>query len=88
MKKVGKLASGVFGLGFVALQSLAYAGYIEINHSALKEDVERALDLNKDGKIDGDDADILYNQVMEVLQFNMTGGSGFAAGFLGGFKSG
>lgn len=88
LKKVGKVASVVFGLGFVTLQSLSYAGYLQIDHSALKKDVENALDLNKDGKVDDDDAMIVYDKLMEILQFNMTGGSGFVAGFLGGFRSG
>ncbi len=88
LKKVGKAASVVFGLGFVTLQSLSYAGYLKVDHGALKKDVEKVLDLNKDGKVDDKDANIAYNKVMEVLQFNMTGGSGFAAGFVGGMRSG
>jgi uncharacterized membrane protein (Fun14 family) len=88
LKKVGKVASGVFGLGFMTLQSLAYAGYIQVNHSALKEDVEKVFDFNKDGVVDDKDGKLAYDQIMEVLQFNMMGGSGFAAGFMGGFKSG
>mmetsp|Transcript_1657 Transcript_1657/g.2021 ORF Transcript_1657/g.2021 Transcript_1657/m.2021 type:complete len:194 (+) Transcript_1657:92-673(+) len=88
MKKIGKVASVVFGLGFVTLQSLSYAGYINVDHKALQKDVENAFDLNNDGKVDDQDANIVYNKVMEVLQFNMTGGSGFAAGFVGGVRSG
>jgi uncharacterized membrane protein (Fun14 family) len=88
LKKVGKVASVIFGLGFVTLQSLSYAGYLTIDHGALKKDVEKALDLNKDGVVDDKDAAVAYNKLMDVLQFNMTGGSGFAAGFLGGMRSG
>mmetsp|Transcript_3344 Transcript_3344/g.4863 ORF Transcript_3344/g.4863 Transcript_3344/m.4863 type:complete len:203 (+) Transcript_3344:91-699(+) len=88
LKKVGKAASVVFGLGFVTLQSLSYAGYLQINHGALKKDVERVLDLNQDGTVDDKDVNMAYEKVMEVLQFNMTGGSGFAAGFIGGMRSG
>ena len=88
LKKVGKMASVAFGLGFVGLQSLAYAGYIQLDHKALKEDMEKVFDLNQDGKVDNDDVQLVYNKIMEILQFNMTGGSGFAAGFLGGFRSG
>lgn len=88
LKKVGKAASVVFGLGFVGLQSLAYAGYIQLDHGALKKDVEKVFDLNQDGKVDNDDVQLMYSKVMEILQFNMTGGSGFAGGFMGGFRSG
>ena len=88
LKKIGKVASVVFGLGFVGLQSLSYAGYVKVDHSVLQETVETAMDLNKDGKVDKNDADKALEKVMEVLQFGMNGGAGFAAGFVGGFRSG
>lgn len=88
LKKVGKAASIVFGLGFATLQTLSYSGYIEINHSRLKEDVEKALDLNRDGNVDGIDVSEGAEKLLKVLQYNMVGGSGFAAGFFGGIRSG
>jgi uncharacterized membrane protein (Fun14 family) len=88
LKKIGKVASVVFGLGFVTLQSLSYAGYVQVDHALLQKNVEKALDLNKDGMVDKKDADQALNKVMEVLQFGMNGGAGFAAGFFGGFRSG
>lgn len=88
LKKIGKAASIVFGLGFVTLQSLSYAGYVDVNHAALQKNVENALDLNKDGFVDAKDVAQLKEKVMEVLQFGMTGGAGFGAGFVGGFRSG
>jgi|EP00979_Chaetoceros_neogracilis_P004187 uncharacterized membrane protein (Fun14 family) len=87
-KKVGKVASIVFGLGFGALQTLSYAGYIDVDHTQLQKDVERVMDLNRDGKVDGKDGENAMNKVMEVLQFGMPGGAGFIAGFIGGFRSG
>ena len=50
--------------------------------------MEKVFDLNQDGKVDNDDVQLMYSKVMEILQFNMTGGSGFAGGFMGGFRSG
>ena len=88
LKKVGKVASIVFGLGFATLQTLSYAGYIDVDHTQLQKDVERVMDFNKDGKVDGKDGEHAMGKVMEVLQFGMTGGAGFAAGFVGGFRSG
>jgi len=88
LKKVGKVASVVFGLGFAALQTLSYAGYIDVDHTQLQKDVERVMDFNKDGKIDAKDGEHAMDKVMEVLQFGMTGGAGFAAGFVGGLRSG
>lgn len=87
-KQVGKLAATVFGLGFITLQTLAYNGYIEVNHARIQESVEKLLDMNQDGKIDQEDATVAYQKVLKVLQFNLPAGSGFAAGFLGGVRSG
>jgi uncharacterized membrane protein (Fun14 family) len=39
------------GLGFMGLQTLAYKGYIHIDHDRMKKDMEAAMDLNKDGKV-------------------------------------
>ena len=88
LKKIGKVASVVFGLGFVSLQALSYSGYIDVDHAQLKKDVEKAMDFNNDGKVDGADMHQAKDKVMEVLQFGMNGGAGFAAGFVGGFRSG
>lgn len=38
MKKVGKVLATVLGLGFVALQSAAYAGYIQVNWKQIGDD--------------------------------------------------
>lgn len=39
MKKVGKVLATILGLGFVALQSAAYAGYIQVNWKQIGDDV-------------------------------------------------
>lgn len=88
LKKFGKVASIVFGLGFAALQTLSYAGYIEIDHVQLQKDVEKAMDLNKDGKVDAKDGEQAVGKIIEILQFGMPGGAGFVTGFIGGFRSG
>ncbi len=87
LKKIGKVASIVFGLGFVTLQTLSYSGYVQVDHSVLQKNVEKAMDLNRDGKVDKNDAEQAMDKLMEVLQFGMNGGAGFAAGFIGGFRS-
>lgn len=53
----------------------------------IKKDFENMLDLNSDGKIDSEDGTIAKNKILEVLQFNMPAGGGFAAGFVGGLRS-
>lgn len=88
LKKVGKVAGILFGLGFITLQSLQYTGYIEIDHNQLKKDVEKALDLDKHGTLNGSDAKVGFDKILEVLQYNVPGTGGFVAGFLGGLRSG
>jgi len=88
LKKVGKVAAVVLGTGFVVLQSLQYGGYIKVDHSAIKTSVESMMDLNKDGTVDKEDMEQASSKIMEVLQFNMPAGGGFAAGFIGGVRSG
>ena len=72
----------------MTLQTLSYSGYITIDHDRMKKEVEHWMDLNKDGKVDSDDTKIAYNKVLHVLQYNMPAGGGFAAGFIGGIRSG
>jgi FUN14 domain-containing protein 1 len=88
LKKIGKAGAIVFGLGFMTLQTLSYSGYIQVDHEKLKSDLYQNLDLNEDGKVDAEDKNIALDKVMKVLQFNMPAGGGFAAGFVGGIRSG
>jgi hypothetical protein len=76
------------GMGFVALQTLQYSGYIQVDHGKLRKDVESMFDLDKDGQLDHDDAQVAYAKILSVLQYNMPAGGGFGAGFLGGLRSG
>jgi len=88
LKQAGRVAAVVLGMGFVGMQALAYNGYIQVDHGKLKKDVEGLMDLNDDGKIDAADRSIASEKLMEVLQYNMPSGGGFAVGFLGGLRSG
>lgn len=88
LKKVGKVAAIVLGGGFMALQTLSYSGYVEVDHGKLKKDIEGMMDLNKDGKIDKEDLNKASEDVMEVLSFGLPAGAGFGAGFLFGLKQG
>ena len=88
LKKVGKAAAIVLGMGFMAIQTLAYSGYVEVDHGKLKKDIEGIMDLNKDGKIDKEDLDKASEDIMEVLQFGLPAGAGFGAGFIFGLKQG
>jgi uncharacterized membrane protein (Fun14 family) len=79
---------GHTGLGFCALQTLSYYGYVQIDQSRFQKDVEDFMDLNKDGKVDGADANAALGDVQRVLEHGLPSGSGFALGFVGGLRSG
>ena len=78
----------ISGMGFVALQSLQYTGYIQVDHGKLKKDMENFLDLDKDGDVDQDDAKLAYNKIFKIMSYNLPAGSGFGVGFIGGLRSG
>lgn len=72
----------------MSLQTMAYYGYIKIDHDRFEQDFNRQFDLNKDGKVDKEDAGIAYNKVMEILQYSLPAGGGFGGGFIAGVRSG
>jgi uncharacterized membrane protein (Fun14 family) len=76
------------GLGFMSLQTLSYYGYVQVDHSKIQSDFNKAMDLNKDGKVDKEDAQIASDKLMEVLQYGLPTGGGFGAGFIAGIRSG
>ncbi|GKZ00520.1 hypothetical protein MPSEU_001004400 [Mayamaea pseudoterrestris] len=85
-RQIGRATATVLGLGFITLQTLAYNGYIEVNHTKIQETIEKYMDLNQDGRIDQHDASAAYRKMLKVLEFNLPAGSGFAAGFFGGVR--
>lgn len=48
-----------------------------------------ALDLDGDGEFNLEgDGKVIYDRVVEVLEYNLPAGSGFGAGFVMGLRSG
>eukprot|EP00644_Phytophthora_capsici_P008964 jgi/Phyca11/561192/estExt2_Genewise1.C_PHYCAscaffold_60378 len=88
MKKVSKLGAVAIGSLFILLQCASYSGYVDVDYKKLERDVKSYLDVNKDGVFDTKDLDSMYKSVMKVLEFSLPAGSGFAAGFMLGFRSG
>ena len=60
---------------------------ILLKHGKLKNDVDRLMDLNKDGKIDLSDVTLLKDRAMGMLTYGMPSIGGFALGFQGGLQS-
>ena len=95
LKKIGKVASITLGLSFLALQSLAYSGYIDVHHEKLQKQLEEMLDRNKDGVVDGEDIRSVVEEVRKVAGFGLEDNTnlmaktgGFGLGFWGGLRSG
>jgi uncharacterized membrane protein (Fun14 family) len=56
--KIGKSIAFVVGCGFLILQGLSYAGYIDIGWEQIEKDTIKALDADGDGKLSGKDAEV------------------------------
>ena len=74
---------------YVRLQAAAQFDYITINFAKAEKDFDGMLDLNGDGKIDQEDAELGLNKIKEVIGSNMGPsyagfGSGFALGLMRG----
>jgi len=48
--------------------------------------LKSVLDRNQDGKVDEQDLNVAMDEVLQVLQFGMPSGGGFAAGFVAGLR--
>lgn len=80
LKKIGKVLAVILGIGFLSLQLLAYAGYIQIDWTRIQQDVDPLLDQER---LRG-----FWNQLLEVLTFNLPFAGGFTAGLVLGLKRG
>jgi len=87
-KKAGKVLAVAVGGVYILMQGLAYNGYITVDHDKISRKFSERFDVNKDGKVDSTDAEDIYKQAMEVLQYNGPSGGGFGAGMILGLRSG
>lgn len=79
-KKVSKLLALVVGLLFIALQLLAWNGWVTVDWSSI-EAAARSHWASSDGTT-------VLDRAWEVIASNLPFGGGFAAGFLLGFRMG
>ena len=85
----GNAASVAVGVAFVFLSTLQQGGYITIDYAKLERDVRGIADVNKDGKIDAADYNLISSRFIKLLSDNGAGTlSGVAAGFALGLKTG
>jgi uncharacterized membrane protein (Fun14 family) len=97
VKHISKIVAVGVGGVFILIQTLAYSGYVTVNVDKMGNDITSVLDVNKDGKIDADDAKMAFDKVFNwmnslnisdhtILQLNTVLSYQLPAG--GGFTAG
>mmetsp|Transcript_33236 Transcript_33236/g.54867 ORF Transcript_33236/g.54867 Transcript_33236/m.54867 type:complete len:125 (+) Transcript_33236:264-638(+) len=87
-KKIGKVAAFAVGLGFITLQSIAMAGWIEIDWMKIKDDAFAKVDTDGDGKLTTSDVKVYWRKFRTLLTNKLPDGAGFSLGFLMGVRHG
>jgi uncharacterized membrane protein (Fun14 family) len=80
LKKVGRVALVVFGLLFITLQGLAYAGFIEVHWLRIQQVANPVLERNS---LQG-----IWNSLLAVLTQNIPFAGAFVPGVLLGLRFG
>uniref|UniRef100_A0A7S4MP33 EF-hand domain-containing protein n=1 Tax=Odontella aurita TaxID=265563 RepID=A0A7S4MP33_9STRA len=81
-KKVGKAVAAAIGFGFIALQGIAYTGYIDVDWQKVKDDAVKTIDTDSDGKLTIDDAKTYWQKLKMILTNKIPDTGGFSLGFL------
>lgn len=85
-KKIGKALAVVVGLGFIAVQSAAYSGYVDVNWNKVKDDAIAKVDTDGDGEVTVEDLNNYWKKVRTILTKNVPSAGGFSLGFMYGLK--
>ncbi|CAJ1960710.1 unnamed protein product [Cylindrotheca closterium] len=88
LKKLGKAAAFVVGVGFIGVQSAVRAGYVKVNWTKIKDDAISPLDTTGDGKVDMDDVKGWWKKLRVILTNELPGAGGFSLGFITGVRYG
>ena len=80
LKKVGKLAAIVLGLLFIAVQILAYYGFVTIDWLEVQNRVNPLLE--------SESLNRLWQALVNVLTYNLTFAAAFIPGLVIGLKRG
>ena len=80
LKKVGKLLAVALGLLFIALQILAYYGFVTVNWTEVQEQVDPLLEASALNR--------LWQSLIDILTYNLTFAVSFIPGLVFGLKRG
>ena len=86
VKRLSKDAMYGAGVALIGLQALAHYGWIEIHWRKIGQDIEKAADLDGDGKFGFSDIKILLQRTVKFLGNGVPDAAGFTAGFYGALK--
>lgn len=81
-KVISRAAMFLVGTGFIALQGLAYGGYIDIKWGAVQSKIKHQLDADGDGELTVKDFKIYASKLFHVLKYSLPSSSGFGTGFV------
>lgn len=70
------------GLCLAGLQCLEYLGFISIHWDVVSSAAQCVADQNKDGKVDMEDAMIIFNSAKHLISRSLPDIGGFTTGFL------
>eukprot|EP00536_Pseudo-nitzschia_multiseries_P018935 jgi/Psemu1/230788/e_gw1.3424.1.1 len=88
LRKAGRAAGVVVGIGFIGLQTAKNFGYIDVDWNKVRDSAIKPLDANADGKLDAQDAEIWWKKSQAILKDSVPEAGGFTAGFLLGARRG
>lgn len=80
LKKVGKVVAIVLGLLFVALQLLAWSGFISVDWGVIQRQVDPLLD--------GESLNRSWRGLLAMLTYNIPFAAAFVPAFIWGVKRG
>lgn len=92
VKKIGRTAAFMFGLGFVAIQVARHYGVLKDEHMpdwhAVDREIRRALDTDGDGRVTKKDLRELGRRAVAMLSANVPSTGAFAVAFFLGLRYG
>eukprot|EP00588_Corethron_pennatum_P008510 CAMPEP_0194266100 /NCGR_PEP_ID=MMETSP0169-20130528/1123_1 /TAXON_ID=218684 /ORGANISM="Corethron pennatum, Strain L29A3" /LENGTH=130 /DNA_ID=CAMNT_0039006711 /DNA_START=106 /DNA_END=501 /DNA_ORIENTATION=+ len=86
-KKIGKALAIAVGFAYIAVQSVSYSGYVDVDWVKIQKDIKTQIDLDNDGKITTKDLKLYWLKIKSLLTHKIPSAGGFSAGFLYGLSS-
>ncbi|GBG30486.1 FUN14 domain-containing protein 1 [Hondaea fermentalgiana] len=86
IKQASKVVATALGVGFVCLQGMQYAGYIEVRWDKIRGDLIKRVDTDGSGTVTTRDIKYYVTKVFGILKFHGPHAAGFSSGLVYGFR--